>query len=140
MDNRERSLLTAARANDWERVKQLLDEGTDPDTEGPFGPVVFMALLLGHTMVARLLVEAGADLHVTDDEGRTPLHRAGITGDAELILAMIDGDADLLAIDKVGNTPLDVLLEHEHGRVLEMVRRKYPGEYLKWRGEREGSA
>jgi ankyrin repeat protein len=139
MDDRERKLLTAARANDWERVKQLLDMGADPDAEGPFGPAIFMALLLGHTIVARLLTEAGADLHVTDDEGRTPLHRAAITGDAELILAMIDGDADLLAIDKFGNTPLDVLLEHEHGRAIDMVRRKYPGEYLKWRGEREGT-
>ncbi len=139
MDNRERRLLTAARANDWGRVKQLLEAGADPDTEGPFGPVINMALLLGHTIVARLLVEAGADLHVTDDEGRTPLHRAAVTGDAELIFAMIDGDADLLAVDKVGNTPLDVLMEHEHGRALEMVRRKYPGEYLKWQGEREDS-
>ena len=127
MDHRERKLLTAARGNDWQQVVQLLKAGTDPDTEGPFGPVIFMALLLGHTIVAKLLVEAGADLHVTDDEGRTPLHRAAIIeGDAELILAMIDGDADLLAIDKHGDTPLDVLLEHEHGRALDMVRRKYP--------------
>lgn len=139
MDNRERSLLTAARANDWRGVLQLLEAGVDPDTEGPFGPVILMALLLGHTIVARLLVEAGADLHTTDDKGRTPLHWAARTGDVDLILAMVDGDADILALDYEGNTPLDVLQEREHSRALDMIRQKYPREYMKWREERESN-
>jgi len=138
MDKRERRLLTAARMNDVQGAKQLLEAGIDPDVEGPFGPVIFVALLLGHTMVARLLVEAGADLHVTDDKGWTPLHWAARTGDMELVKAMIDADADPLAIDKVGDSPLDVLERCEHLRALDMIRRRYPGEYLKWSGGREG--
>lgn len=139
MDNRERSLLTAARANDWQQVLRLLEKGADPDTEGPFGPVIFMALLLGHTIVARLLVEAGADLDVADDKGRTPLHWAAKAGDADLILTMIKGNADILAVDYEGNTPLDVLRQNEHGDALETIRRKYPGEYRKWRDQRGAS-
>jgi ankyrin repeat protein len=139
MDKREQSLLTAVRANDWQSVLQILEHGADPDTEGPFGPVIFMALLLGHAMVARLLVESGADLHAADDKGRTPLHWAAKTGDVELILAMIDGEADVLALDYEGETPLDVLEAHEQGRVLDAVRRRSPGDYAKWqqmRGQR----
>jgi ankyrin repeat protein len=138
MDSRERKLLTAARLNDVERVKQLLEAGVDPDIEGPFGPVISMALLLGHTVVARLLVEAGADLHVTDDKGWTPLHWAAKTGDVELVLAMIEADADSFAIDKIGDSPFDVLKKHEHMRALDMIRRKYPREYMQWLEGQEG--
>ena len=138
MDSRERKLLTAARLNDMDRVKQLLEAGVDPDIEGPFGPVIFMALLLGHTVVARLLVEAGADLHVTDDKGWTPLHWAAKTGDVELVLTMIEGDADPYAIDKIGDSPFDVLKKHEHLRALDIIKRKYPHEYVKWLEEQEG--
>ena len=138
MDSRERKLLTAARLNDVERVKQLLEAGVDPDIEGPFGPVIFMALLLGHTVVARLLVEAGADLHVTDDKGWTPLHWAAKTGEVELVLAMIEADADPFAVDKIGDSPFDVLKKNEHLRALDMIRRKYPREYMKWLEGQEG--
>lgn len=138
MDNRERDLLTATRADDRQAVLRLLEAGVDPDTEGPFGPAILIALLLGHTTVARLLVEAGADLQVADDKGRTPLHRAAKTGDMDLILAMVDGDADILALDYEGKTPLDVLREHEHGRALDRIRRKCPREYVKWQEQQKG--
>jgi uncharacterized protein len=138
MNDRERRLLTATRTNDWHSVLQLLETGTSPDAEGPFGPVIFMALLLGHTMVARLLVEAGADLSIVDDKGWTPLHWAAKLGDAELIMTMIDSDGDIVAIDKNGSTAFDVLLEYEHHQAIDAVKRKYPREYRNWsegRGE-----
>jgi ankyrin repeat protein len=136
MENRDKKLLAAVRENDWTRVKELLEAGADPDGEGPFGPLIFLALLLGHTMVTRLLVEAGADVAVTDDLGRTPLHWAAKAGDQELIVAMMEGEADPLAMDRNGETPLDTLLEYGHDKVLEMIKRRYPKEYRRWAGER----
>ncbi len=106
----------------------MLEMGADPDTEGPFGPVLLLALLLGHGTVARLLVEAGADLNISDDNGWTPLHWAAKAGDAELILAMVGGDGDLLALDRKGQTPMDVLAEYERFEALEKVRQRYPAD------------
>src|SRR5208337_5145529 len=97
MDERNKRLQEAARENDWHRVKKLLETGADPDAEGPFGPLLLTALLLGHMTVARLLVEAGADVNIWDDNGWTPLHWAAKAGDMELIVAVAEADGDLLA-------------------------------------------
>jgi ankyrin repeat protein len=128
MDERSRRLQEALRQDDPQRVKQLLEMGADPDTEGPFGPVLLTALLLGHGTVARLLVEAGADLNISDDNGWTPLHWAAKAGDVELILAMVEGDGDLLALDREGQTPMDVLVKYERFEALERVRQEYPAD------------
>ena len=128
MDERNRRLQEAIRQDDPQRVKQLLEKGADPDAEGPFGPVLLTALLLGHVTVARLLVEAGADLNISDDNGWTPLHWAAKAGDVELILAMVEGDGDLLALDREGQTPMDVLEKYERFDALERVRQKYPAD------------
>jgi ankyrin repeat protein len=136
MESRDKKLLTAVRENDPLRVKELLDAGADPDGEGPFGALIFLALLLGHDTVARLLAEAGADLAIADDTGRTPLHWAAKAGDQELILSMIENEGDPLALDRDGNTPLDILLEHGHDSLLEIVKRRYPREYRHWARER----
>ncbi len=128
MDERNRRLQEAIRQDDPQRVKQLLEKGADPDTEGPIGPGLLTALLLGHVTVARLLVEAGADLNISDDNGWTPLHWAAKAGDVELILAMVEGDGDLLALDREGQTPMDVLEKYERFEALERVRQKYPAD------------
>jgi ankyrin repeat protein len=136
IDDRSRKLQAAVRSNDWQRVKELLEAGADPDTEGPFGAILFTAMLLGHVAVARMLVEAGADVNVTDDKGWTPLHWAAKVGDRELFGLMVEADGHLLALDNEGNTPLDILSEYRHDGVLEMVRRRYPKEFRMWWADR----
>ncbi len=133
MEERNKKLQEAVREDDWRRVKKLLETGADPDTEGPFGPLLLMALLLGHMTVARLLVEAGADVNICDDNGWTPLHWAAKAGDMELIIAVAEADGDLLAPDRNGNTPMDVLVQYERKEAMERVRQRYPKEYLTWR-------
>lgn len=132
MKDRDRKLQAAVRDDDWVRVKKLLEAGADPDTEEAFGPVILIALLLGHTLIARLLVEAGADVNVTDQKLWTPLHWAAKFGDEELIGLIVEAGGDLLALDGEGRTPLDVMSEYGHEETIEVVRRKYPEEYGKY--------
>jgi ankyrin repeat protein len=138
MTDKDRKLQDAVRNNQPYVVRDLLEAGADPDTEEAFGPVLFIALLRGYTAVAKLLIEAGADVNVTDQKGWTPLHWAARIGDKELFQSVVAADADLLAGDRDGNTPLDVLLEDGQNDILETVERRFGKEYAKWEEERGG--
>jgi ankyrin repeat protein len=136
MTDKDRKLGAAVRENQPYLVKDLLEAGADPDTEEAFGPVLFVALLRGSVNVAQLLVEAGADVNITDQQGWTPLHWAAKIGDKDLFLLMAAADGDLFAQDREGNSPLDVLSEWRHTDLLSIVERKFNREYTKWLEER----
>jgi uncharacterized protein len=96
-------LLYAARAGCLACVKTMLDAGADVDRPNPDGMTpMMMALDNGHPVVARLLLERGANPHTWDWWGRTALYiavtmRGGQDGNAgrrspdslELIAALL---------------------------------------------------
>lgn len=67
---------------------------------------------------ASLLLEAGADVNSRDDFGRTPLHYAAESGNADTISILIDQGGALDARDNDGSTPFDRAFyneRHLHG-------------------------
>ena len=54
----------------------------------------------------RALVEGGANIHVTDDRGLTPLHYAAVNGDRDLLELLVDLGASVNSSDKEGRTAL----------------------------------
>jgi ankyrin repeat protein len=130
--DRDRKLQAAVRENQPHLVRNLLEAGADPDTEEPFGAVLSIALLRNFVTVARLLVEAGADVNISDHKGWTPLHWAAKIGDQTLFMSIVEADGDLRARDRDGNTPLDVLSEYRQTDLLKAVERKFDKEYREW--------
>lgn len=55
---------------------------------------------------AKLLLDAGADLHSVDHEGWTPLHEASRSGQAEIVVELLSRGADVTAKDSNGFPPL----------------------------------
>ncbi len=62
---------------------------------------------LPHNELAlKMLIEAGADVHVQDDMGRTPLHRAAAAGLSKAVKLLIAAGANPNAQDQAGETPI----------------------------------
>jgi ankyrin repeat protein len=66
------------------------------------------------TQAARLLLKAGADLEASDEAGRAPLHAAAAGYRAEMVTFLVGAGADVHRPDHEGMTPLHALLASDH--------------------------
>jgi ankyrin repeat protein len=71
------ALLYAARQNDLESARVLLDAGADvKETSADGSSPLLVATFNDHFALAKFLLERGADPNATDDKGRGPLYAA----------------------------------------------------------------
>ncbi|XP_048352643.1 protein phosphatase 1 regulatory subunit 12B isoform X2 [Sphaerodactylus townsendi] len=82
-----------------------------------------VAAAKGYSEVMRLLIQAGFDVNVQDNDGWTPLHAAAHWGVKEACSILAEALCDMDIRNKLGQTPFDVadegLVEH-----LEMLQKK----------------
>jgi ankyrin repeat protein len=72
--------------------------------------------------IARMLIDAGADLDVQDTWGSdTPLHDAAFFGRVEIARMLIDAKADLDVQDKDGRTPLHYAAGYSDVEIAKML-------------------
>jgi ankyrin repeat protein len=62
----------------------------------------------GNTEAISLLLDHGANINASDDEGCTALHLAAEYGNHEAVQLLVDKRADIFAIDYNADTPLDL--------------------------------
>jgi len=103
------ALWTAAARGHTAEVRYLLaTDGTDIEERGGEGgsSPLHCAADHGHLEASRLLLEAGADLSATTDDGRTPLHYAAQQGREDVMQLLLDHTPDVSVQDTDGRTPL----------------------------------
>lgn len=94
-----------------ERIKKLLDLGADPNTADDCNDsVLHWAAVLGNENVARILIEAGADIDAGNEYFDTPLHQAGSENVAMLL---ISNGAYIDAKNKYEQTPLHIAIQDD---------------------------
>lgn len=122
--DRESQLVVAARANDVEKVRQLLDQGVSANAketvEGKGRSALYHAANHGAAAVARLLIAKGADVNETVDGRPTPLMAAAVKGHADIVTLLLDAGAHINAREsETGATALTDAARNGH---LEVVR------------------
>lgn len=117
--NQEASISTpkmdihsAVMSGNIEVVKQYIKEGKNLNLKDNFSGSTPLntAVVFGKTKIAKLLIDAGVDLSIKNNDGSTPLHTAAFFGRIEIVQMLIDAHADKTLLNKYGATPRETVL------------------------------
>jgi uncharacterized protein len=110
-------------------VELLLARGAEVNTHArhQFHVAALHAALAGpQPSIARLLIDAGADVNSRQQAGVAPLHETAQNGDLELTRLLLDHGADPSAINDQGKTPADTAREYGHTEVAALLEQPAP--------------
>ncbi len=105
-------------------TRYLLLKEADPNIPSKNGYNVYplhSAAASDHTMIAKMLLEAGAKVNVAQMSGVTPLHSAAQNGNIELLIVLLEGGAIVNVRMEGGKTPANLAEEkgyHDIAKIL----------------------
>ena len=102
----EVDIHTAVMTGNMEAIKQHIAAGSNLNEKDPIGgssPLI-SACLFGKTVIAKMLIEAGADLNFRNNDGSTALHTASFFCRPEIVKILLDKGADKTIKNKYGLT------------------------------------
>jgi len=110
-------------------VKMLIEKGLDPNQtlyKKGFTSLHFAVQSNVKASLLEVLVGAGGNVNLADDQGLTPVHLA-VTRNVtpKLLEILIEAGADLSLVDKNGHTPLSIALSSgASGELVKVLRRE----------------
>jgi uncharacterized protein len=118
----DEKLQNAIRIGETADVEDLLNQGVNVNTHGPYGltPLI-IAASHDHYDIAQLLIERGADLNLGDGMGWTPLMHAARKGGVELTRLLAEKGADVNARSRGDESALLVALTEGHVEVASLL-------------------
>jgi len=78
--------------------------------------------------VVALLLANKADVNVTNENGRTPLHYAATQNHTDLVELLLANQADVNAKDIEGKTPLSLALRNKRNTAVAELLRQHGGQ------------
>ena len=112
IDKPEMDIHAAVISNDLEVVRQHIEAGTDINVKEPFSgstPLI-SAATFDKKKIAKELIDAGADLSITNNDGSTPLHTAAFFCRVEIVQLLLDANADKSKRNNYGATPRETVM------------------------------
>ncbi|KAI0098059.1 ankyrin repeat-containing domain protein [Nemania sp. FL0031] len=107
-------------------VLLLLDAGADPEPALPSGirkgtPLSVAARNAKDPLLAKILLDFGANVNSCATDGRTPLFHAARNNDTHLAILLLEYGADINYISVAGETPLTMYILHNSHNVLRLL-------------------
>jgi ankyrin repeat protein len=108
----ELNIHTAVLTGNLEVVKQHIKAGTNINEIEPMSgstPLI-SAATFGKTKIAKLLIDAGADLSINNNDGATALHSAAFFCRIEIVQLLLDAKADKNVKNNFDATPRESVM------------------------------
>lgn len=106
-------------------VRLLLRNGADPNEPSQNGYQVYplhAALGSNNDSIAKMLIEAGAEVNVMQSSRITPLHLAAQQGNIDIIILLLEHGADISIRTDMGQTPAELASERGFNEIAEILR------------------
>lgn len=106
-------------------VRYLLSKGADPNIQSQNGYNVYpihTAIGSGFDGIAKMLVEAGAEVNVLQALRTSPLHLASQNGNIELIILLLENGASVAIKNEMGKTASDLAAEKGHTEIANILK------------------
>jgi TonB family protein len=123
--NPNRSLRDWAETGQTEAVRELLagPQPVDVDYRDAHGWSALMyALKGGHDDIVKILVDAGANVRLKNNDEESALHIAAKYGRSEATRLLLDAGADISTYDATGRTPLYRAIENKQADIIELLQ------------------
>lgn len=100
---------TAVVVGDLESIRGHIEAGTDLNAVEPLGgsTALITAIVLDKGEIARALIDAGADIDKSNNDGSTPLYCAAFFGRTDLVKVLLEEGADKNIRNNFGSTALE---------------------------------
>ena len=104
-------IWSAAAAGDRDQILRLLTSGVSVNARQPGSGSTPLntAAIFGQTAVAKLLIEKGADVSITNPDGNTALLIASFFAHTDFVQSLLEKGAPINVKNRRGETPLDVV-------------------------------
>lgn len=100
---------TAIVTDNLAALKQHISAGSNINEKDPYGgssPLI-SAAVFGKTEAAKILIEAGADINITNNDGSTALHTSAFFCRPEIVKMLLSKGANKTIKNKYGSTPYE---------------------------------
>jgi len=117
-------IFTASGEGNIERIKELLDSGTNVnmiDTDINKWTALMLSADAGNINVVQLLLERGANVNMIDYSGRTALIMATISGSLDIVNLLIRNGADINIWDNNDHNALDYARQKNFQDIIDIL-------------------
>ncbi len=121
------SLMSAVISGDIDGVKFFAKSGAELVNQKNIGGAtpLLLACREGNLEIAKILIDNGANINATDNEGWTPLMRAALAGKKDVVDLLMTKDTQAAAVNSIGESAIFHATSSDCNECLSSIFRKF---------------